>query len=143
MPLLRAFLSELIGESSSTSVIIVLDNAKTPCLHLLSRQENSEESDDYRYGDEHNDDEFHREAARWSAVRAASPEFPRKTCPLFFAPKRQPSDRELLLAPPQRKASDPARGNTARAGGDGIFPGFSSPSRDIPDIDSFLDDTSE
>ena len=143
MPLLRAFISELIGESSSTSVTIVLDNAKTPCLHLLSKRENSEEIDDYRSGDEHNDDEFHREAARWSAVRAASPEFPRKTCP-FLAPKRQPSDRGLLLTPPQRKASDPDRENPARAGGYGIFPGFfSSPSRDIPDIDSFLDDTSQ
>jgi hypothetical protein len=131
--LLRTFLSDLIHESS-TSVIIV-DNAKTPCLHLLSsRRGDSEESDDYRYWDEHDDDEFHRgEAARWSVRAGASPESSRKTCPM--APKRQPSDRRLLLTPPERKASgDPIGRKTARHG---TFPCFASPSRDIPDIASF------
>jgi hypothetical protein len=145
-PLLRVFLSELI-DSTSTSVIIV-DNAKTPCLHLLSgRGINSEEiSDGYQYGDEHDDeeDESHREAARWS-VQAASPKSSRRKTSRPLAPKRQASDQGLLLSPltplpPERKASDPDCEKTAR--GYGIFPCFSPPSRDIPDIDSFLD-TSE
>jgi hypothetical protein len=134
--LLSAFLSKLIDEKSAS--VIIVDNAKTPCLHLLSprRRGNSEEIDDYRYGDEHDADEFRPEAARWS-VRGACPESAHKTC-LLMAPKRQYSDRRLLLTPPTRKESDPDGRKTARYG---ICPGFASPSRDIPDIDSFPSST--